>query len=253
MEAKLDKALKAIQKLTTRIDCLEAELDKFELKYETLNEKFNEQAERITDLKHQIDDKADQEDYDKLLKKIDKLEKEALMRESYSKRLNLLIHGLKEKESTENETKLETCEIFNDFLLNGLQVDPTKIQLVDIHRLPQHPVSRSGKRVTQSIIIKLANAMDKQTIMANLKHLKPYNEALKRFDHEARTNYKTETMKPKKVFVAEHLPQKFYEQKMNLMSKFKEAREAADRTRWGVSNGSYCLFKNDNKVDPSSR
>ena len=60
-------------------------------------------------------------------------------------------------------------------------------------------------------------------------------------------------MKPKKVFVAKHLPQKLYEQKMNLMSKFKEAREAGDRTRWEVSNGSYCLFINDNKVDPSSR
>ena len=81
-------------------------MDKFELKYETLNEKFNEQAERITDLKHQTDDKADQEDYDELLKKIDKLEKEALMRESYSKRLNLLIYGLKEKKSTENETEI---------------------------------------------------------------------------------------------------------------------------------------------------
>ena len=94
--------------------------------------------------------------------------------------------------------------------------------------------------------------MDKQTIMANLKHLKPYNEGLKRFDHEARTNYKTETMKLKKVFVSEHLPQKFYEQKMNLMSKFKEAREAVDRTRWGISYGSYCLFINDNKVNPCS-
>ena len=95
--------------------------------------------------------------------------------------------------------------------------------------------------------------MDKQIIMANLRHLKPYNEALKRFDHETRTNYKAETIKPKKVFVAEHFRQKFYEQKMNLMSKFKEARKAGDRTRWGVSNGSYCLFINDNKVDPSSR
>ena len=69
MEAKLDKALKAIQELTNRIDCLEAKLDKFKVTYKTLNEKFNEQAERIADLKHQIDDKADQEDYDKLLKK----------------------------------------------------------------------------------------------------------------------------------------------------------------------------------------
>ena len=128
------------------------------------------------------------------------------MRESCSRRLNLLIHGLKEKKSIDNETKLETCEIFTDFLSNGLQVDPTKIQLVDIHRLPQPPVSRNGKRVTRPIIIKLANAMDKQIIMANLKHLKLYNEALKRFDHETRTNYKIETMKPKKVFVAEHLP-----------------------------------------------
>ena len=51
-----------------------------------------------------------------------------------------------------------------------------------------------------------------------------------------------------KVFVAKHLSQKFHEQKMNLMPKFKEAREAGDRIRWGVSNGSYCLFINDNKL-----
>ena len=69
MDAKLGKVLKAIEELTTSIDGLEANLDKFGLKYETLNEKFNEQAERITDLKHKIDDKTDQEDYDKLLKK----------------------------------------------------------------------------------------------------------------------------------------------------------------------------------------
>ena len=89
-------------------------------------------------------------------------------------------------------------------------------------------MSIRGRRVTRPTILKLANAMDKQTILANLKHLKPYNEALKRFDLEAKTSYKTETMKPKKVFVTEHLPGKFYEQKMTLMSKFNKVREVGD-------------------------
>ena len=52
------------------------------------------------------------------------------------------------------------------------------------------------------------------------------------------------------VFIADHFPRKFHEQKMNLMTEFKEARVAGDLTRWGISNGLYCLFINDKKVDP---
>ena len=44
------------------------------------------------------------------------------------------------------------------------------------------------------------------------------------------------------VFITDHLPQKFYEQKMNLMTKFKEARVAVDRTQWGISYNSYCFI-----------
>ena len=39
----------------------------------------------------------DQTDYYNLLKRIEDLEKEALLQEPYSKKLNLAIHGLKEK------------------------------------------------------------------------------------------------------------------------------------------------------------
>ena len=67
------------------------------------------------------------------------------MKDSYSKRLNVLIHGLKEapaKPGEENlgESRADTLMIFRRFLSEGLQiVEPSSISLVDIHRLPQRP------------------------------------------------------------------------------------------------------------------
>jgi len=43
------------------------------------------------------------------------------------------------------ETKTQTNEIFNEFMVKGLQLDPAKIPLVDIHRLPQYPVKKMAK------------------------------------------------------------------------------------------------------------
>ena len=129
-------------------------------------------------------------------------------------------------------------------------MDPEKITLVDIHRLPQHQITKNGKRVTRPIIIKLANALDKHYIMKNVKHLKTYNESLNQTTFEPGTSFRAKSMTKSNFFITDHFPQKFYEQKMNLMTKFKESRVAGDRTRWGISNGSCCLFINDKKVDP---
>jgi len=76
----------------------------------------------------------------------------------------------------------ETETIFNKFLADGLELERQQVQLVDLHRLPQHPVYKSEVKVNRPIIIKVASAYDKHTIMTNLKNLKNYNERLRERD-----------------------------------------------------------------------
>ena len=76
------------------------------------------------------------------------------------------------------KTNTETREIFDNFVVEGLQLDPEKISLVDIHRLPQHQITKNAKRVTRPMIIKLANALDKHYIMKTVTNLKTYNKSL---------------------------------------------------------------------------
>jgi len=60
--------------------------------------------------------------------------------------------------------------------------------------------------------------------MKNLKHLKTYNERNTELDH---------TFDQKQaVFVTEHLLKIFYNQRKKLSSKFKQAGEAGEKTRW---------------------
>ena len=60
-----------------------------------------------------------------------------LMRESYEKRLNIIVHSIMEDQDTPWEKQDKTKSKFKDFLINGLKIkDPNKIEYVDIHRLP---------------------------------------------------------------------------------------------------------------------
>ena len=101
--------------------------------------------------------------------KTETVEKESVLREAYSKRMKLLIHGLGEKEGSEWETREETEGIYDKFLSNALDLLPEKFPLIDIHRLPQHPVTKNGANITRPIIIKPANVMDIKIIMNSLK------------------------------------------------------------------------------------
>ena len=98
----------------------------------------------------------------KLTAKIEELEKiqinhenKMIMQESYWKRLNVLIYGVKEDIWEKREDTIFKLE---NLLKNGLNIDDfDDIELVDIHRLPQHPLMRNGKRITRPIVIKLLN------------------------------------------------------------------------------------------------
>jgi len=49
-----------------------------------------------------------------------------------------------EDEDSVWEKRKETTKIFHNILKTGLKIDnPEQIELVDIHRLPQHPVKKS--------------------------------------------------------------------------------------------------------------
>ena len=69
--------------------------------------------------------------------------------------------------------------------------------IADVHRLPQHNITKNGVHITRSIIVKLTSYSDKNLIMRSLKNLKPYNEERKR-------KFGNNT---KSIYVTEHLPQ----------------------------------------------
>ena len=96
------------------------------------------------------------------------------MRESYDKRLNLLVHGLKETEG--NETKSQTKAIFDKFLTKVLGLAPDDVDIVDLHRLPQHPIRREGKKMNRPIIFKVLTTFDKELIYQNIAKLKKFIE-----------------------------------------------------------------------------
>ena len=52
------------------------------------------------------------------------------------------------------------------------------------------------------------------------------------------------------MYVTEHLPKLFQEQKKSLLSQFKEAKMKKLKTAWQIVNGSYCLYVENEKISP---
>ena len=238
LENKLDSILTAIDNLVTRTERIEMKIDNFESR---LNEIETGLKSRIDQLEINVKTLSSDEDYRNLEKKINRLEhalqnksNENLMRESYSKRLNLLIHGLdetKEAWKTKTQTKLTLAKFFQE----GLDLDLNSISLVDCHRLPQRPIIKQGQKITRPIIIKLTNAFDKSVICNSASNLKKYNQ---QFWGSSATNGRSR----KSVYITEHLPQQLYHQKKKLLLLFKKAKNQKQATRWATVDGSYCLY-----------
>ena len=113
----------------------------------------------------------------------------------------------------------------------GLQLDPNASNLVDIYRLPQHPIFNKGEKVDRPEIIKLSDVFEKKRILDSLSNLKFYNQMRKGKD-ENKTY----------VYVSEHLPTAFQKQKTSLLPKCKEAKKQKKKTFWKAVDGEYCLF-----------
>ena len=152
-----------------------------------------------------------------LLQKIANLERNKVMRESYDKRLNILVHGLKE---SENETKRQIKRTSETFLRDGLKLYPDAIKLVDVHRLPQRPLKIAGNMKTRPITFKVSTIFENHDIYESMSKLKNYN------------NDRAST-----VFITQHLPKLFYKQKQLLMQQFKDAKKDEKDARFGANNG----------------
>ena len=241
---KLDIILKSIQSLTTRMDTLESKVDSFSIRLHSLEETVNSKFEAID---RSLNDKVDFHVFDELLQRLTFLEdyklaqeRNAVMQESYEKRFNILIHGLEEKCDSAWETPDETLQIVHNFMNEGLKIEqPTDVAIVDCHRLPQHPIYRNRTKVERSIIIKVANSPAKRQIYGSLKYLKAFNDNRRLLNHKA-------------VYITDHLPKKFQEERKLILPQFKAARSQGKKTMWKPEDGHYVLYVDNVKVKPAS-
>ena len=238
LDNKLDAILTAIENLSTKIEKVENKIDNFETR---LNEIESGLKARIDQLEANVNSLPSKEDYNNLEKKINLLEhdlqnkaKVELMRESYSKRLNLLIHGLEEtKDAWETKSQIKTT--LTKFFSEGLELDLNSISLVDCHRLPQRPAFKQDQKITRPIIIKLTNAFDKSVIFNSASNLKKFNRQTSESLATNDCNYKS-------VYITEHLPQKLYHQKKKLLPLWKKAKNEKQVARWAIVDGTYYLY-----------
>ena len=180
---------------------------------------------RLNDLKKKI--KMNQD----LSMTIRKLEKDEVIRESYSTRLSILVHGSKKQGN--DKTKEQAKALFDNFLGEALEIILDSIKIVHLHRLPQHTIRKAGKAITRPIIVKLLTSFDKDKIFKNINRLKQYNDERK-----------------SRIFIMDHLPKLFYYQKKQPMPEYKAAKEDDHLAKWTAYNGDYCLHVIEKRTQP---
>ena len=102
------------------------------------------------------------------------------MKESYEKRLNILIYSLEEDRNSAGETTQETLKIIHQFTREGLNIEnPPRFVFADYPTLPHRPLYKNRQKVDRPVIIKLTSAAEKCEIFAHLKNQKSHNAARK--------------------------------------------------------------------------
>ena len=91
------------------------------------------------------------------LKKLKAQERErqtqGVMRKSYEKRMNILIHGLAENFTSAWETRETTKSVIHQFMRNGLKIkDTKKIIMADYHRLRQRLIFNTRKKYVGQLL-----------------------------------------------------------------------------------------------------
>ena len=248
LEKKIDDLIDIVTELKGKVTLMDSKLDKINDRVTDLKTKFENHETKFEELTSSVDKKVEQNEFDEHKKLLEKLQeyvmiqrKETLAQEAYTKRMNILIHGIEEQKGSVWENQEITLNLFDQFLRDGLKLDnPLTIKPLDLHRLPQHPVFRNGEKINRPIIAKLRSAVEKHEILEALRNLRSYNEDRKARDAPL-------------VYVTEHLPVTFQEQRKSLMPIFKQAKKDKSKTAWRVVKGEYCLFVDNEKISPIYR
>ena len=231
MEAKLDQVIALVTNLNEKFEALDTKVENLTKKMDNFEERMNKKLALVD---NELQSKASIALCNELQDKISSLEgeldvfytglkKNALMKESYEKRLNIMVHGIREAKSP-REKREESRALFQKFMKDGLQIeDPGAITIVDVHRIPQRPKFDGGKRVCRPLIVKLNTILDKNTIFAHV--------------HDNKSAY-----------ISDHLPREFVLQKKKLYPQFKAARAKNHKPYWRIEDGSYNLYINNTKV-----
>ena len=138
MERKLGKVLRTLENLTERMDKLDFKLETFDNRLSKLESLFND---KINKLEQALENISNINDIDNIHTKLNKIEQQQieqesknLMQELYDKRLNLLIHGLKESNKTDWETCESTWKTLYKFFQKFFQIKESRtIKLIDCH------------------------------------------------------------------------------------------------------------------------
>ena len=166
MELQLNKILTTLQFITARIDALDLKMDRFNERLNAVEVKFSNRCDEIeknfTKSKNKMDDM--KVTIDDLIRIKNQQERTALQNESYSKRQNILIHGIEEDEKSVWENRDITIQKLKTFMKDRLEMDFDKVPIVDFHRLSQQSLFKLGKRITRPIIVKLGYMEDKTAI-----------------------------------------------------------------------------------------
>ena len=168
LEKKLDETIKRLNKIEEKISNIGSKIDVVNERLNLLEVKFENRSKEVDNI---LDTKADIDLIKQLNQKIISFEeyqlnyeKAVLMKESYDKRLNILIHGIQEDNNNVWKKREKTIKKFQDFLKNGLKINPNEIKLSDIHRLPQQPITKNARPVHRPIIVKLLRIRNKNLI-----------------------------------------------------------------------------------------
>ena len=72
--------------------------------------------------------------------------------------------------------KKKVNEIFNQFILQGLRLNPHDFCIIDLRQLPQTPITKNGVSINQTNhSLNVYSAFEKHVIQSSLTNLKEYN------------------------------------------------------------------------------
>ena len=196
------KLSQTIELLEKEVNVQSKKIDSLELKYSQLNKQF-------VDFKKEVYVRN-------------------LAQEHYSKRMNVLIHGIEEQpRENKEQTKKIVC-IFSKKCFTGKD-----IKLIDCHSLSSASTKIDSRRSNwRPIICKVSTMEEKFRIFSSLVVLKDYNKN-----------------NNSGIFLTNHLPKPIYLKKKRLIPIAKQAKASDKTVQWVTSPGDINLIIDGSRAE----